>query len=104
MKHSKALFVSIALVALLALAPMGLVSADGHCEFDDYTIKLGGLAPMSAPGAVAGGVAMDWAFKQAAADINADCGVQIDGVNYMLEVITGDSEGSPERGQAVAER
>ena len=47
---------------------------------------------------------MDWAFNQAAADINADCGIQIDGVNYMLEVITGDSEGSPERGQAVAER
>ena len=47
---------------------------------------------------------MDWAFNQAADDINADCGVQIDGVNYMLDVVTGDSEGSPERGQAVTER
>ena len=101
MKHR---IVLVSLIALLALIPLGTVQADGHCEFADYTITYGGLAPMSAPGAVAGGVAMDWAFKQAAADINADCGIQIDGVNYMLEVITGDSEGSPERGQAVAER
>ena len=104
MKHRNLFVGLVALIAMLALLPMGMVSADGHCEFADYTIKFGGLAPMSAPGAVAGGVAMDWAFKQAAADINADCGIQIDGVNYMLEVITGDSEGSPERGQAVAER
>jgi ABC-type branched-subunit amino acid transport system substrate-binding protein len=101
----KKLYISfIVLVAMIALLPMNLVQADGHCEFADYTITLGGLAPMSAPGAVAGGVAMDWAYKQAAADINADCGVQIDGVNYQIEVTTGDSEGSPERGQAVAER
>ena len=92
------------LIALLAIMPMGIAQADGHCEFADYTITVGGLAPLSAPGAVAGGVAMDWAFNQAADDINADCGVQIDGVNYMLDVVTGDSEGSPERGQAVTER
>ena len=94
----------VCLVALMALLPLGIVQADGHCEFDDYTITLGGLAPMSAPGAVAGGVAMDWAFKQAAADINAACGVMIGDAHHRIEVITGDSEGSPERGQAVAER
>ena len=100
----KARSLYLILALLLALLPAGLIQADGHCEFADYTIKLGGLAPMSAPGAVAGGVAMDWAFNQAAADINAACGVSIDGVNYQLDVILGDSEGSPERGQAVAER
>ena len=103
--NRKTLYISlIALLALIALIPLGMVQADGHCEFDEYTITIGGLAPLSAPGAVAGGVAMDWAFNQAAEDINADCGVQIDGVNYQLDVITGDSEGSPERGQAVTER
>ncbi len=103
--NRKALSLSlIALMALLALFPLGIAQADEDCEFADYTITLGGLAPMSAPGAVAGGVAMDWAFAQAAADINAACGVEIDGAHYQLEVITGDSEGSPERGQAVAER
>ena len=101
----KALVISlIAVFVMGALLPMSMVQADGHCEFDDYVITFGGLAPMSAPGAVAGGVAMDWAFGQAAADLNADCGIQIDGTNYRVDVITGDSEGSPERGQAVAER
>ena len=47
---------------------------------------------------------MDWAFQQAVADINAACGIEIDGMNYQIEVVLGDSEGSPERGQAVAER
>ncbi len=88
----------------LALMPMTVIHADGHCEFADRTITIGGLAPLSAPGAVAGGVAMDWAFNQAAADINADCGITIDGMNYQVDVVTGDSEGSAERGQAVAER
>ena len=94
----------IVLVALLTLMPVSMINADGHCDFADYTITIGGLAPMSAPGAVAGGVAMDWAFNQAAIDINADCGIQIDGVSYQVDVVTGDSEGSAERGQAVAER
>ena len=104
MKRKSTLVSVLAILALAVMLPLGVAQADGHCEFADYTITLGGLAPMSAPGAVAGGVAMDWAFKQAAADINADCGISIDGVNYRVEVITGDSEGSPERGQAVAER
>jgi len=94
----------IVLVAMVAVVPFSMVQAQDDCEFADEVIKFGGIAPMSAPGAVAGGVAMDWAFQQAAADINAECGIQIDGVNYQLEVVLGDSEGSPERGQAVAER
>ena len=104
MKCKKLCISFIVLVAMIALLPVNLVSADGHCEFADDAITLGNLAPLSAPGAVAGGVAMDWAAKQAAADINADCGVQIEGMNYQVTVVTGDSEGSAERGQAVAER
>ena len=104
MKHKRLFISCIGLLAMLALMPIGMAQADGHCEFADHTITLGNLAPLSAPGAVAGGVAMDWAAKQAAADINADCGIEIDGANHQIEVVTGDSEGSPERGQAVAER
>ncbi len=104
MKRRTTFLCLIATLAMIALLPLGAVQADGHCEFANYTITIGGLAPLSAPGAVAGGVAMDWAFNQAADDINADCGVQIDGVNYQIDVVTGDSEGSPERGQAVTER
>jgi ABC-type branched-subunit amino acid transport system substrate-binding protein len=104
MKQKHLFLTVIATLALMLVLPFKMVQAQADCNFADEVIKFGGIAPMSAPGAVAGGVAMDWAFKQAAADINADCGIQIDGVNYQLEVITGDSEGSPERGQAVAER
>ena len=91
-------------IALAACFGGGAALADGHCEFADETIKLGGLAPLSPPGATGAGVVIDWAFQQAAADINADCGIDIAGVNHRLEVLTGDTEGISERGQALAER
>lgn len=97
-------FLVLILVMALVIPSFIMVQAQDDCDFAEETIVFGGLAPMSAPGAVAGGVAMDWAFKQAQADVNADCGISIDGTNYELEVITGDSEGSPERAQAAAER
>ena len=54
------------------------------------------------PGA---GVVIDWAYQQAAADINADCGIDIATASTIgIEVLTGDSEGISERGQALAER
>ncbi|MCY4466985.1 MAG: ABC transporter substrate-binding protein [Chloroflexi bacterium] len=86
------------------LANLSLVQADSHCEFADETIKFGAFAPLSAPGAVVAGVVVDWAVKQAEEDINAECGIHINGANYRLEVITGDTEGISERGQSVAER
>ncbi|MDE2856575.1 MAG: ABC transporter substrate-binding protein [Chloroflexota bacterium] len=98
------LFWIICAALLIMLAPMGGVYADEHCEFADETIKFGGIAPLSPPGATGAGVIIDWAYQQAAADINADCGIDIAGVNHRLEVITGDSEGISERGQALAER
>ena len=94
----------IVLIALLTLMPVSMINAEGHCDFADETIKIGGLVPLSAPGTVAGGIAMSWAFNRAADDINADCGIQIDGVNHRVDIVIGDSEGSPERGQAVVER
>lgn len=100
--HKKSL--TTFLILALMITSFSIGSAQDDCSFADESIVFGGLAPMSAPGAVAGGIAMDWAFKQAAIDINAECGISIDDVNYRVEVITGDSEGSPERGQAAAER
>ena len=100
----KTLFTIICSALLLVLASMSGVFADGHCEFADEVIKIGGIAPLSPPGATGAGVIIDWAMQQAAADINAECGIDIAGVNHRLEVITGDSEGISERGQALAER
>ncbi len=89
---------------LLLLAAVGLVYAEDDCAFADESIKFGGIAPLSPPGATGAGIIIDWAYQQAAADINADCGVDIAGVNHRVEVLTGDSEGISERGQALAER
>ena len=94
------------LTALLVLFSLVLPAtyADSHCEFAEETIRLGGIAPLSPPGATGAGVIIDWAMQQAAADINDQCGIDIAGVNHRLEVLTGDSEGISERGQAIAER
>lgn len=94
----------LAIVVLLITVLTGGVYADSHCQFADETIRIGGIIPLSAPGATLGGIVMDWGFMQAAADINANCGVEIDGRNHRIEIFTGDSEGISERGQAVAER
>ena len=99
----KSLSLSILLALLLSLAG-GWASADEHCAFADEAIRMGGIAPLSPPGATGAGIIIDWAYQQAAADINAACGVDIAGVNHRVEVLTGDSEGISERGQAVAER
>ena len=95
---------AIGALSVLLLFTASLAKADSHCEFADATIKLGGIAPLSPPGSTGAGVVIDWAYQQAAADINADCGIEIAGVNHRLEVLTGDSEGISERAQALAER
>lgn len=91
-------------LAIFLVFPYAIVQADTRCDFADETIKFGGIAPLSPPGSTGAGVIIDWSYQLAAADINADCGIDIAGVNHRLEVITGDSEGISERGQALAER
>ncbi len=100
----RARLLTLFMASLLLLLPIANIQADSHCYFADETIRFGGIAPLSPPGATGAGVIIDWAYQQAAADINADCGIDIGGVNHRLEVITGDSEGISERGQALAER
>jgi branched-chain amino acid transport system substrate-binding protein len=104
MKQKQKFLTVITLLATLLMLPFGMAQAQEDCNFAEETIRLGGIAPLSAPGAVAGGIQMSWAFKAATADINNDCGVEIDGVNYRVEVIVVDSEGLPDRAQAVTER
>jgi ABC-type branched-subunit amino acid transport system substrate-binding protein len=87
-------------VALFA----GSTQADTHCDFAEETVLIGGVVPLSAPGSVTGGIGMDWGFQQAAADINAACGIQIADAHHRVKVITADSEGISEFGQLVVER
>jgi len=94
------------LLLLLALSLSGLsfVSAQDDCNFAEETLKIGTLMPLSAPGAVLSGEQMRWIILEAVEDINEACGVTVDGQNWAVEAIIGDSEGLPERSQAVAER
>ncbi len=64
------------------------------------TIRIGGLGPLSSPGDVATGVAMNYTMNLAVKDINAKGGI----LGKPVELIFGDTEGLPEQGTAVAER
>ncbi|MGR3434289.1 MAG: ABC transporter substrate-binding protein [Shimia sp.] len=81
--------------ALLTLGSGAATAQDVQCP-----IKIGALAPLSAPGAVVGGEAMRDAMMIAEADINQAGGV----LGCEIEVVIGDSEGLPERATAVMER
>jgi len=64
------------------------------------TIRIGGVGPLSAPGSVVGGIAMQFAMNLAVQDINEQGGV----LGRPLELIFADTEGLPERGGAAVER
>ncbi len=63
-------------------------------------IKIGALAPLSAPGTVVGGEAMVDAMRIAEDEINAAGGL----LGRPVELIVEDSEGLPERGTAAMEK
>ena len=94
----------LCLAVMLLLSQAVSLQAEGDCQFADETILIGGIVPLSSPGSVAGGIGMDWGFQQAVADINAGCGLEIDGTNHRVRLITVDSEGISEFGQAAVER
>jgi len=89
-------YVGVALAALLAAAA-GSVSAASAA---DCPIKIGGLAPLSAPGTVVGGEAMRDAMLIAESDINKAGGV----LGCPIKVVIGDTEGLPEKGKALMEK
>ncbi len=66
----------------------------------DGPIKIGGLAPLSAPGAVVGGEAMRDAMNIAVDELNENGGI----LGCDVELIIVDTEGLPERGTAVMEK
>lgn len=87
----KKLLLSVGALALAA----GAASAQTNCP-----IRIGGLAPLSAPGSVTGGEAMRAAMRIATDEINAAGGV----LGCQVELVVVDTEGLPERGRAVMER
>ncbi|SUZ30972.1 Leucine-, isoleucine-, valine-, threonine-, and alanine-binding protein [Roseibaca ekhonensis] len=84
----------------LLLSAAALALGAGAAQAQDCPIKIGALAPLSAPGTVVGGEAMRDAMMIAQDDLNAAGGV----LGCDIEVVLGDSEGLPERAVAVMER
>lgn len=77
-----------------------LLGGIGIANAADCPIKIGALAPLSAPGAVTGGEAMRDAMNIAVSDINAAGGV----LGCKVELVIGDSQGSPEPAKAATEK
>ena len=82
------------------LAVSVAAAATGVASAADCPIKLGGIAPLSAPGTVVGGEAMRDAMLIAEEDINAAGGV----LGCDVEVVIADSEGLPEKAAAIMEK
>ena len=85
---------------LLTATAVGALVTAGAAMAADCPIKIGGIAPLSAPGTVVGGEAMREAMLIAEEDINAAGGV----LGCDIEVVIGDSEGLPEKGAALMEK
>ncbi len=77
-----------------------LALSAGAATAADCPIKIGGMAPLSAPGTVVGGEAMRDAMLIAEEDINAAGGV----LGCDIDVVIGDTEGLPEKGTALMEK
>jgi branched-chain amino acid transport system substrate-binding protein len=84
-----------AATAIVALAAYGTGAKAASCP-----IKIGGLAPLSAPGAVGGGEGMRAAMLIAEKDLNAAGGV----LGCDVKVIIADTEGLPEKASAIMEK
>ena len=85
----------LAAASIVGLAAFGTVANAVECP-----IKIGGLAPLSAPGAVGGGEGMRAAMLIAEEDINAAGGV----LGCDIKVIIADTEGLPEKASAIMEK
>jgi len=85
----------LAATAIVALAAYG-----GAAEAASCPIKIGGLTPLSAPGAVGAGEGMRAAMLLAEKDINAAGGV----LGCDIKVIIADTEGLPEKASAMMEK
>ena len=90
--RKRKLLSGIALVAAMAL-PFGATHAGD-------TIKIGGMAPLSAPGSYQQGPELVLGLEWAVADVNAAGGV----LGKQVELIVEDTQGRPPTGATVVEK
>ena len=84
----------------LVMLTLGLMGIGTQVMAADCPIKIGGLAPLSAPGSVTGGEAMRAAMLIAERDVNAAGGV----LGCDVKVVIADTEGLPEKARALMEK
>jgi len=84
----------------LVMLTLGLMGIGAQAMAADCPIKIGGLAPLSAPGSVTGGEAMRAAMLIAERDVNAAGGV----LGCDIKVVIADTEGLPEKARALMEK
>ncbi len=87
-------------IKYLVATAAGVLALSSVAFAADCPIKLGGIAPLSAPGTVVGGEAMRDAMLIAEKDINAAGGV----LGCDVKVVIADSEGLPEKAKAIMEK
>lgn len=93
---------SIAIIAIVLIAAIigGFYYSTTMTPAAPQTIKLGGVAPLSPPGAYASGAEMKMAFDMAVNEINAQGGV----LGKKIETVFEDTAGTPEKGKAAFEK
>jgi branched-chain amino acid transport system substrate-binding protein len=93
-------------VAVVVLALAALVTAGcgrggtGGGGGGGEPLKIGGVGPLSQPGAVQAGQDMKWAMETAVADVNAEGKI----LGKQVKLVFEDTEGKPEAGAAVAKK
>ena len=90
----------ISAVSIATATAISAMALSGPAAAADCPIKIGGLAPLSAPGTVVGGEAMRDAMLIAESDINKAGGV----LGCDIKVVIADSEGLPEKAAAIMEK
>ena len=88
----------VSVVGIAAAITLSLSATSANAA--SCPIKIGGLAPLSAPGAVGGGEAMRDAMMFAERDINAAGGV----LGCKIKVVIADTEGLPEKAAGIMEK
>jgi ABC-type branched-subunit amino acid transport system substrate-binding protein len=87
------------LISVLLLTSLSVFGATSALAVS-CPVKIGGLAPLSAPGAVGGGEAMRDAMLIAQDDINARGGI----LGCDVKVVIADTEGLPEKAAAMMQK
>ncbi len=92
---------TISAIGIAAVAAISAVSLFGAAAVAaECPVKIGGIAPLSAPGAVGAGEGMRAAMLLAEEDINKAGGV----LGCDVKIVIGDSEGLPEKAKALMEK